>query len=271
MKKVLAAALFCAVSSFATWDYFPIKGAGKGEVKAGVEYFMQDKWSAFGINAGARYSVIEGLEAAIFTQFPMSLSYDGNSCEEDEFKCPPTFAQPAIGVRYWLPMGVGIALDLYLPFQGKAMEAPWLAGGKAAFGFHPAVQYSTNLTSELSLGSEVGVDIWLADSDKFARGMDLGIGLELDYSLGSATPYVGVDVGLGLTKPTYDGKDIEGAKASETSIDVGLGLIYAISEALGADAGVVLGFGKAYEIEIDEGKKESKMPITIKANVSYNF
>jgi len=267
MKKVIAAALLCAVSSFATWDYFPVKDAGKGEVKVGVGYFMQDKESLIGMEAGARFSVIQGLEIALYDLFPLSESYDGNSCEEDEdlgIKCPPTFAQPEIGLRYWFPMGLGIALDVSLPFQGDA-----LGGSDAAsFGFRPAVQYSTNLTSALSLGSEVGLDIGLEDSNKYAPGMNLGLGLEFDYSLGVATPFIGVDVGLGLTKPKVDGEEVDGLDADKAAIDLHIGSTFAITEMFGADASVTLGFGEG-NTKLANG--EDKMPITIAAHVSLNF
>ncbi|MDR1830677.1 MAG: hypothetical protein LBQ76_07910 [Candidatus Fibromonas sp.] len=255
MKKVLTAALLCAVSAFATWDYFPVKPAGKGEVKAGVEYMMQDKLSALGINAGARFSVIEGLEIAAMFNFPMTLSNDGDSCEGDA--CPPSFSQPVIGVRYWLPMGLGIALDVALPFQGE----DYLGGGDAAnLTFTPAVQYSTKFTEELELGSEVSFSIPLENGNKLTPSMELGIGLELDYSLGLVTPYVGVDVALQLTKPQFDGND---AGETATGIAPKVGAIFAFNEMFGADVGVAFGIGEDYYGE--------KMPITIGANFSFFF
>jgi hypothetical protein len=265
MKKVLATALLCAVSSFATWDYFPIKPAGKGELKVGYEFDINyggvEKTNASGLNAGARFSVIEGLEVATQWQFPMTYSYDGESCkEEGDFKCPPTFSKPIVGLRYWLPMGLGIALDVSLPFQGKAVEQ---SDGKAALGFRPAVQYSTNFTPELSLGSEVGLGIGLENKDKYAPGMALGLGVELDYSLGMATPFIGVDVGLGLTKPQFDGKDA--GDAAKAAIDLNIGSIFTINEMLGADVGVTLGFGEG------NTGKDGKMPIAIYADFSLNF
>jgi opacity protein-like surface antigen len=265
MKKVLVAALVCAVSSFATWDYFPIKDAGKGEVKAGVGYLINaegnDKVNVFGIEAGARFSVIQGLEVAVFTQFPMSQSSNGDSCEENEtlsIICPPSMTQPAIGLRYWLPMGLGIALDITLPFQGD-----FFGGNDAAsLGFRPALQYSTNLTPELSLGSEVGLDIGLENGNKKTPGMELGIGVELDYSLGMVTPFVGADLALGLTKPKTDvaGTEVEG-DAAKMGIDIGLGAIFAINDTFGADVSAIFGLGERYE----------KMPITIAAHFSLNF
>jgi hypothetical protein len=260
MKKVLAVALLSAASAFATWDYFPIKPAGNGEVKAGVDYSMLDKWSGLGINAGARFSVIDGLEIAALFNFPMTESTDGHSCKDYKSDCPPTMTAPVIGLRYWLPTGIGVALDVALPFQGKAAEG----GDKgASLTFTPAVQYSTNFTEELSLGSQVSFSIPLENGDKRTPSMELGVGAELDYSLGLVTPYVGIDVAMKLSDPKYDGKKIDGAKKG-TGIEPGLGAIFAFNETFGADVGVTLSFGEDYY-----GTDKTKT--TIEANFSLNF
>jgi len=268
MKKVLAIALMCAVSSFATWDKFPIKDAGKGEVKAGGGYLInvdgEEKTSAIGIEAGARFSVIQGLEVAVFTSFPMSYT-PGDDLKCSDLKdagfikeCPPSMAQPALGLRYWLPMGLGVALDVTLPFQGD-----FYGGNDAAnLGFSPAVQYSTNLTSELSVGAEVSLDIGLKNSNKETPGMELGAGVEFDYTIGSITPYIGADLALGLTKPKAEflGQEVEG-DAEKMGIDLGVGATFEINDMFGADIGATFGLGGRYD----------KMPITIAAHVSLNF
>ncbi|MCL2283330.1 MAG: transporter [Fibromonadales bacterium] len=261
MKKVLAAALLCAVSSFATWDYFPIKEAGKGEVKAGVEYGMQGDWSRLGINAKARFSIIEGLEAALFTNFPMTWSYDGESCDSDITDCPPSMSQPVIGVRYWMPMGIGIALDVGIPFQGKGAE-----GGEdgAALSFTPAVQYSTNFTEQLSLGAQLSFSIPLEDGNKYTASKELGIGAELDYSIGSLTPFVGIDVAMQVTKPQQDGHD---TGDTYTGIMPYVGVVYGINDMISVDASVAFGIGEDYYARY----LTTDMPILISANVAVNF
>jgi len=278
MKKVLAIALLCAVSSFATWDKFPVKEAGKGEAKVGAGYLInaggKDKLSIIGATLGARYSIIEGLEASLQVPFSLSASNDGESCkEEGDAKCPPSYGQPTLGVRYWLPFGLGIALDLDLPLQGDAFPA----GGKkddskgTPLNFYPTVQYSTNLTSELSVGAEVGLAIYGENSEsKKQKGMDLGLGVEFDYAIGSITPYVGVDIGMGLGKAKYDGTEIDDSKA-ETTIDIGLGGIFKINDSMGADIGLTYGLGKGYEGKDKDGKEKTISPITILAHFSYYF
>jgi len=307
MKKILAVALLCsAVSSFATWDYFPVKEAGKGEAKLGFGYLMnpegQEKWSIMAVGVDARYSIIEGLEAALFTTFPLSASgpYNEDKSEgckaEGEFVCPPTYGPIVVGVRYWLPFGLGIALDVALPMQGDAFPV----GGEkksAKYATHldfiPAIQFSTNFTPELSLGSQVSLTIpgeygGEEEGYEFKRkdGMELGIGVEFDYAIGSITPYLGVDIAMGLTKgkdtEKFGGetKETEDEKAAKTAIDVGLGATFDINENMSCDVGVILGFGGRYEheeVSMDpntfEVKTETKsvMPVTIQAHFSYNF
>jgi len=258
MKKVLAAALLCAVSAFATWDYFPVKDAGKGEAKLGLAYGMQGDWSTFGLSAQARFSVIEGLEVALFTAFPMTVSYDGESCDSDFMDCPPSMAKPVIGLRYWLPMGLGIGLDVDLPFQGD-----YYGGGDAAnLVFTPAIQYSTKLGAELELGSQINFSIPLENTNKMAPPMELGIGLELDYSIGSVTPFVGVDVAIELTGPSYDGETDDDYKTA-TGIMPYVGVIYKINDMFVVDASVAFGIGEDYFGE--------DMPISIGASFAINF
>jgi len=275
MKKVLAIALLCAVSSFATWDKFPVLGAGKGEAKAGVGYLInaggEEKLSIIGAEVGARYSIIEGLEASLYVPFSLSMSYDGESCEADgdNLKCPPSYGQPSIGIRYWLPFGLGIALDVDLPLQGDAFPAggPKDASKGTPLNFYPTIQYSTNLTSELSVGAEVGVALYGENSEsKFKSGMDLGLGVEFDYAIGDITPYVGVDVGLGLGNAKFDGTELDDTK-SKTTIDLGLGAIYKINDSMGADIGVTYGIGEGYKDYDDK----TISPITILAHFSYYF
>jgi len=295
MKKVLAIALLCAVSSFATWDKFPVKEAGKGEAKVGFGYLINpvpvEKSSGLAATLGARYSIIEGLEASLQIPFPLSASVDGNSCEaDDKLKtvCPPSYGPPVIGVRYWLPLGLGIALDVALPLQGDAYPFGGVedaAKNESHLDITPAVQYSTNLTSELSVGAEVSLTIPGATKFEIPTGtgtkevdakdgMGLGIGVEFDYAIGDITPYVGVDIGLGLTNGKVDGTEIDDSKA-ETTIDISLGAIYKISDSMGADIGLTYGLGKGYEgVDLsDPLKPETKTisPLSIFAHFSYYF
>ncbi|MCL2208379.1 MAG: transporter [Fibromonadales bacterium] len=253
MKKVLAAALLCTVSTFAAWDKYPVKPAGKGEATVGVTYEMPaEKVSELNINLGARFSIIEGLEAALMFEpmFTVMNDHDGNDG-------PTGLRQPVIGVRYWLPMGVGVFVDVGIPFSGEDYK-----GGYYTF-FQPGVQYSTNLSEQFKIGAEVGAKISLENGDsKVTPPMELGFGLGAEFSLGAVTPFVDLDFKMGLTKSKFDGEDA--ADAPGIGIFPEVGVIFEISEMLSVDVGVGFGIGEDWV-----GKDNT--PISISANLSVNF
>ena len=43
LKKIALVAALAATASFATWNYFPVQEAGKGQAEIGVTDKMQDK------------------------------------------------------------------------------------------------------------------------------------------------------------------------------------------------------------------------------------
>jgi len=228
MKKVLAAALFCAVSSFATWDLFPAQPAGKGEAKVGFQYFSLDKLSLMGLNLGARYSIIEGLEAAVVLDgsanpeggagFGLTCSHDGDDCDGKGL------GKPIVGVRYWLPMGLGIAVDVIIPAGSEDM-----VGKEPQLGLNAGVQYSMKINDQLSLGSEAMLAVINNVAKDVSGGMVLGVAAEVDYSLGSATPYLGIDLQQGLTKGDM-------SEAAKLMLGLDLGVTYDISESMYAQA-----------------------------------
>jgi len=236
MRKVLAAALICAVSSaFASWDMFPIKDAGKGEAKLGVQYNIPgEDISNLGLNLGIRYSIIEGLEAALMLGGPGYVLTSSAPDIAPGVEAPKATGlnQPVIGLRYWLPMGLGIFADVALPFGSEK-----IVGSDPDVGLNAGLQYSTKFNEQLSLGSEIHTN----------KDLDLGIAAELDYSLGSITSWVAVD--MGLSKPL--------------GVGLAVGVIYDISETLYVDASFWIGLaGDAY--------KDNK-PKSISADVGINF
>jgi hypothetical protein len=251
MKKVLAAALLCTVSSaFATWDLFPAQDAGKGEAKLGYGYLIPaEKRSQMALNLGVRYSIIEGLEAGVMLNkdaggFILTCSVDGNDCDSKGLN------QPIVGVRYWLPMGLGIAADVIIPAGGKD-----LVGEEPQLGLNAGIQFSTKITPELALGSEALVTVINKANKDASNGMDLNAALELDYSVGAVTPFLGVDLQQGLSKG-------DKAEASKMTLGLSVGTIYDISESMYAQAGFWMGLsGDAYKdyapktITVDYGIK----------------
>jgi len=258
MKKLYAVAVavcLCVGSSFATWDYFPPKDAGKGEVKFGFTYGIPaEKTAEIDLSLAARYGITQGLEAAITLPFPMSRSYDGNST--DEFA---GLASPIVGARYWVSANLGLYLDFTLPVDTRDWMEDFVA-----MGIGVGAQYSTGLTKELSLGSQIGLTVPFENKLKAAAGMGMVIGAELDYSLGAITPFLGIDASFGLTKPTLDGNDVPFSDAAPFGADLRIGAVYAINAALAADASVKFGLGEG------KGGKDNT-PIAIDAHFSLNF
>ncbi len=278
MKKLsVVAVAVCAFvgSAFAAWDYFPPKEAGKGQARLNFEYGIEDKISNIGIAVKGRYSIIEGLEAALSLPIPLSSSYDGTSAEGYA-----GLSIPAIGVRYWLPMGLGFYLDFGLP-----VDTRYDKDDLSKVGYEPTMslgvgaQFSTKFTEELSLGSQLGLNVPFAGSDsKYADGMGLVIGAELDYSVGSLTPFLGAEASLGLTKPKFDGEEIPNSEADPFGIDVWVGAAYSINDMFGVDLSAKFGFSDKYKtlptfdpvtFAVIEG--ESYIPITIGFNFDFNF
>ena len=282
MKKLsvvaVAVCLFVG-SSFAAWDYFPPKEAGKGQGRLNFEYGIEDKLANMGIAVKARYGIIEGLEAALSLPVPLSSSYDGKSADGYT-----GLSIPEIGIRYWLPMGLGFYLDVGLPVDTR-YDKNNLAKVRyePSMGLGVGAQFSTNFTEELSLGSQLGLSVPFAGSDsKMADGMGLVVGVELDYAVGALTAFVGGELGLGLTKPTFDGKEIPGSEADKAAVDAWIGAAYSITEMIGVDLSAKFGFGEKYKtlptitvdpvtfaVKTEPGK--SYIPITIGFDFDINF
>jgi len=242
MKKVLAAALFCAVSSFAAWDLFPVLPAGKGEAKVGFDYGMPgEKVSTMGLNLGARFSVIEGLEASVLLDgsqsaskiggaggYVISASNDGKDADYSGLD------KPIVGLRFWLPAGLGIVADVALPFGSEDV-----AGKEPDLSLNAGVQFSPKINEQISLGAEALISKVFSDAD---NGLDLGITVEVDYSLGGpSTPFVAIDLQQGLTK---------GDKSEATKMTMGLSVGYThdINETMYAQASFWIGLvGDAYK------------------------
>ena len=63
LKKIVLAAALAATASFATWNYFPVQEAGKGQAELGFTYGMPaEKVSTGDLFAGVRFTVIQNLE-----------------------------------------------------------------------------------------------------------------------------------------------------------------------------------------------------------------
>ncbi|GBU25857.1 hypothetical protein R83H12_02516 [Fibrobacteria bacterium R8-3-H12] len=211
MKKVLAAALICAVSTFAAWDKFPVIEYGKGEAKVGFTQSRQgDDTSddAYAYYLQTRYSPVENLELM------SSLGY--------------TF-----GIRYQIISVLSAGVDVGFPIPGTA------------WSFTPNVQFSTPITEALVLGSNVQMSIYTEDSDsKYTNGIDLSAGVELDLSIGKSTVWVSCDINTGLTDSKMSGNKIK-PKDEDRGLEIApaLGYVATVGNlSLGTNVG--LEFGK---------------------------
>jgi len=184
MKKVIAAALICAVSSFAAWDKFPVIGDGKGE--SNISFYQSRQGADNGdmdIDFKIRYSPLQNLE--LMSKFN---GLGGNHI---------------IGVRYQVIPVLSAGVDVGFPIP----EAGWI--------FTPNIQFSTEITSALSLGSNVGASIYTKKDMnyqgmidvEYSRGVDLEAGIELDFALGKSVIWAGFDFSTGITHSKIEAKD----------------------------------------------------------------
>jgi len=243
MKKlsVVAVAVCLLVgSSFAAWDYFPPKDAGKGQARLNFEYGIPaEKVSTMDLAIKARYSFIQGLEAAL--ALPIPLSYTVGDFSAKDYV---GLSQPAIGVRYWLPMGLGFYVDCALPVDTREGKDPPTELGLGA-------QFSTNFTDDLSLGSQLGVSS--SDFGHLDKNISLIIGAELDYAISAATIFLGAEGDLDLHADNHP-----------FGVDLWIGAAYSITEMIGVDLSATFGLGES------KGGKDNT-PIKIGFDFDINF
>jgi hypothetical protein len=247
-------------------DYFPPKDAGKGDVRFGYEYrnykYIFGKASFQDFSLVTRYSVLSGVEASVKLFLPAQRTVVLNDTYVGTVRFVPEnytgLYGPTIGVRYWLPIGLGFFYNVELPIDTR--EGSDIT---VAMYHYTGSQYSVNLTEKLSLGSQIGLTVPFVNSEtKRANGIDMCIGVELDYSFGAVTPFLGVDMLMGLTRPTVDGKDVQGSEARPVGYNLLAGSSIALNSMFGADAYLEYRLGERYE--------DSK-PIVIGAHLFFNF
>jgi hypothetical protein len=253
MKKVLAAALLCAVSSFAAWDKFPVLGYGKGEAKAGFDSGRQgndEKWG--GAWLGIRYSPLENLEI-------MSTKAYG---EDDNH---------VFGVRYQIIPVLAAGVDVGVPIPGTN------------WSITPNVQFSMEMGA-LSIGSNLGLTIFTEEPNEYAQGMKLDAGIEVDYTIGKSTLWVGFDIGMGLSNSKLAGTEIkEDADKRTEYLNNGysyrglelmpaFGYIASVSDNLDLSTWVGLGIGASGDKDKDDKLGYGdKMKTTIGVDFSVKF
>jgi hypothetical protein len=251
LKKIVLAAALTATASFATWNYFPVQEAGKGQAEIGVTDKMQDKWNQLGLFVGARYTIIQNLELGLKLPYTIFTHWDGEDAKADGIGNLP------IMVRYQFMPILNAFVDVDLPIGDEEVSPDGL-------GIYAGVQYSQNF-GMVNFGSELGFGLRTEGDDEISPPFDLKIGLEADFAvIEMLTPYVGVDINMWLGEYTHDGDELPGSDASGTiGIAPFLGLNIAINQMFYAGIDARFGIGEDYYGE--------DMPITLTGKFGVNF
>lgn len=202
LKKILLATALVATASFATWDKFPVKEAGKGQAKVGLDYQMQGEASGMELVAGARFSPIANLEIGTVFSYVLFTDYDGIDGPDGVENLP-------IMIRYQFMPTMNAFLDVDLPIGEEELSSDGL-------GLHFGVQYSQGF-GMVTLGSELGLEIRTEGDDEVSPPYVLNVGAEGDFAVNEMiTPYVGADLYMLLGEKTHDGEELPGSDYSGT-------------------------------------------------------
>ena len=246
LKKIALVAAVAASASFATYTFFPVKDAGKGQVELGAQYGWTEHTSNMEIIAGAEYTVIQNLAISL-TNIGYQLWNDPDDCgEKGHEDCPDNDGIKAmtVGARYqFMPILIA-ALDVNLPLTSEDVT-----GKYDPFGLYGAIQFTKEFVPNLWFGSEAGVSYKFEDEHK-TEGLGLTVQAELDYTIASIglTPWIGAALNMRLSDVE---EDYPGAKAEYGSGDkailVWLGAGYDINPMFTVKANFIMKFADEKE------------------------
>ncbi len=243
-KKIALVAAIATTASFATYSYFPVGDANKGEATIGPGYYWTKDWSTMQISANAKYNVIQNLEVSL-----QGLGYqlwdEEDICDEDGVECDDSNGLLAltIGARYqFMPMLIA-ALDVKLPFNSEDA-----VGKYDPIGFYGAIQFTQELIPNLYLGSELGLTFDLEDED-ISHGLVLTLQAELDYSIASIglTPWIGLAFNYKLTDDEHTVTK-DKAHSGDNGFTIWLGAQYDINPMLGVKGNFIINTGDSMSI-----------------------
>lgn len=254
IKKIALAASLAATASFATWDYFPVQEAGKGQAEVIASYSMQGDYSGFALGIGARYTIVQNFELGI--GIPYTVFTDDGWDETDD---PDGLNNIPLMLRYQFMPAMNAFLDVELPVGDEE-----IVGYNDGLGFYFGVQYSQKF-GMVDFGSELGLGIRTEGDDEISPPFDLHIGLEGDFAINEMlTPYVGLDLNMWLGEYTHDGDELLGSDASgKLGIAPFVGLNIAINQMFYAGIQATFGIGDDYYGE--------DMPIALQGKFGVNF
>ena len=235
-KKLALAAALTATASFATWDYFPVQDAGKGQAELHLDYLMVDKTSQMALSAGARYTIVQNFEAGVIVPFVLFTHWDGEDVEDAN-----GLSDVQLLLRYQFMPIMNAFLDVELPTCNKD-----LCGEDGPVGFHFGVQYSQKF-GMVDFGSELGLALETKGDDKTTPPWDMNLGLEADFAVSEMiTPYVGIDINMLLGKYTVDGENMGDSHTGDMGFAPYLGLTFNINPMFYAGAQAQFCFGDDY-------------------------
>ena len=241
-KKIALVAAVAASASFATYNFFPVGDANKGEVEISDNYTWHDDWSMNRVNLAAKYNIMQNFELSL-QNIGYQIWNEDDKCGDNGYpECPDNDGIYAmtIGARYqFMPILIG-ALDVRLPLTSEDVT-----GKYDPFGLYAAIQFTTEIVSNLWIGSELGFD-WMFEDEKKEEGVTMTIQAELDYTIASIglTPWIGLEFDKQLSKDKLDGHDIDGTDESQLTFWVGAQ--YDINQMFAVKANFAISNGDLY-------------------------
>lgn len=252
-KKIVLAAALAATASFATWDYFPVQEAGKGQVELANTSTMHGKATTLTETLRARFTIVQNFEAGLALPVLVNAWYDGKS-DDDAGGLMPI----ELMLRYQFMPIMNAFLDVDFPTCGKHA-----CYDDDAFVFHFGAQFSQKF-GMVDFGSELGLKLETKGKDKTTPPWTLNLGLEADFAVSETiTPYVGLDLFMKLGKYTYDGKNGGESHTGEMGVSPYIGLVANITPMFYLGGDIRLGFGENFYGD------DTLIAITIKAGLNF--
>lgn len=245
LKKIALVAAVAASASFATYTFFPVKDAGKGQVELGAQYGWTEHTSNMEIIAGAEYTVIQNLAISL-TNIGYQLWNDPDDCgEKGHEDCPDNDGIKAmtIGARYqFMPILIA-ALDVNLPLTSEDVT-----GKYDPFGLYGAIQFTKEFVPNLWFGSEAGISYKFEDEHK-TEGLGLTVQAEVDYTIANIglTPWIGAALNMRLSDVEEDYVVKNEYGSGDKAILVWLGAGYDINPMFTVKANFIMKFADEKE------------------------
>lgn len=236
LKKIALVAAVAASASFATYNFFPVGDANKGQIEIGDTYAWHDHWSMNQVKINAKYNIMQNFELSL-QNIGYQIWNEDDRCDDTK-SCPDNdgFKALTVGARYQFMQILIGALDVQVPLNSEDV-----VGDYDPFGLYAAIQYTQEFVPNLWFGSELGFD-WKFEDEKFEEGLKMTIQAEIDYTIASIglTPWFGLEFDKKLTENKIDGHDA-GGDDSQLTFWIGAG--YDINPMFTVKANIIISNG----------------------------